>query len=161
MNLKNNNLSINIVGNELNYLRSFQMLEIARELSIYTTFFLVLIGLIGNFLIIFVFCQSRFRSNSSNVYLLCLAVNDSLFLLVHLIEDTVKNYERMFIHDNSHSNNSTNSFEFFFILLNITNRYDVACRLINYLRYVLRFISAYISKLFLNGVSHREKCDYT
>ena len=144
------NLSILIAESELEYLRSFQTLEFTRKMSIYTTVLLTFFGLIGNFIIIFVFGQSRFRTNSSNVYLLCLAVNDSLFLCVHLIEDTAKNYERMFIHEENETNSKTSSYSFdmFIISMNITDRYDVACRFVNYLRYVLRFISAYISKLF-------------
>ena len=84
------NLSILIAESELEYLRSFQTLEFTRKMSIYTTVLLTFFGLIGNFIIIFVFGQSRFRTNSSNVYLLCLAVNDSCFFIVHFFE--VKNF---------------------------------------------------------------------
>jgi ATP-dependent Clp protease ATP-binding subunit ClpA len=86
-------------------------IEIAKRINIISSFFIILSGLIGNFIIIFVFSQKRFRSNSSNVYLFILAINDSLILIVHFFEEIVKNYERLFIHDDNLqinlSNNST------------------------------------------------------
>jgi len=82
-----------------------------------------------------------------------LAINDSLILIVHFFEEIVKNYERLFIHDdnlqiNLSNNITVSSFNALVLALNITDNYDLACRLINYLRYVLRFISAYVIVAF-------------
>ncbi len=128
-------------------------IEIAKRINIISSFFIILSGLIGNFIIIFVFSQKRFRSNSSNVYLFILAINDSLILIVHFFEEIVKNYERLFIHDdnlqiNLSNNITVSSFNALVLELNITDNYDLACRLISYLRYVLRFISAYVIVAF-------------
>lgn len=95
-----------------------------RLVNLYCSIFFTLIGLIGHCLTIFVFAQKRFRQNSSNVYLLCLAIIDALYLIVHFFKESITMYT-----DN---------------YLNIIDKYDFACRLINYLRYVLRLISAYI-----------------
>ncbi len=62
------------------------LLEKSRKANIFGTVVVSLVGLIGHFLIILVFGQKRFRTNSCNVYLLCLALNDSMFLIVHVIK---------------------------------------------------------------------------
>lgn len=62
------------------------LLETSRKANIFGTVVVSLVGLIGHFLIILVFGQKRFRTNSCNVYLLCLALNDSMFLIVHVIK---------------------------------------------------------------------------
>jgi hypothetical protein len=63
-----------------------KLLETSRKANIFGTVVVSLVGLIGHFLIILVFGQKRFRTNSCNVYLLCLALNDSMFLIVHVIK---------------------------------------------------------------------------
>jgi len=63
-----------------------KLLEKSRKANIFGTVVVSLVGLIGHFLIILVFGQKRFRTNSCNVYLLCLALNDSMFLIVHVIK---------------------------------------------------------------------------
>ena len=68
------------------FLLSNYFLEQARKINIMCVSFILVIGLIGNCLTIVVFAQKRFRINSSNVYLLSLAVIDGLFLLLHLFE---------------------------------------------------------------------------
>ena len=64
--------------------RSNEVLERTVKINIFTSTFILLIGLIGHSLTIFLYSQKRFLLNSSNVYLLCLAIIDSLFLMVHL-----------------------------------------------------------------------------
>ncbi len=120
---------------ESNYVFSAHFLDLCCLINLYLTIFFIIIGLIGHFLTIFVFGQKRFRKNSSNVYLLFLALNDSVFLILHFFEDSIKSYIAIY---------STGEQEGFFIsLINIIDQFDVACKLINYLRYVTRFISAY------------------
>ena len=100
----------NLIEQDISFLTSYHVLEESRKINIFSTLILILFGLIGNSLIIFVFSQKRFRTNSSNVYLFCLAINDSLFLLIHFIEDTVKNYQRIFIYDEYTYLNDNDSF---------------------------------------------------
>lgn len=115
---------------------SLDNLNISRTVNFYLTLLFIIIGLFGNFLTIFVFVQNRFRKNSSNVYLLCLAINDSVYLVVHFFEDTVKNYKSLYSDDKN--------FSIFLYLFDLVDSYDFVCKSFSYLRYVLRFISAYI-----------------
>lgn len=117
-----------------------EIFESAKKLNIYATLIAILIGLFGHFLIIIVLGQKRFRTNSSNIYLLCLAINDSLFLIVHLFEDTIRTYIDVYI-DETNAHKLLNRFIF---SLDITDKYDITCRLMNYFRFVLRFTSSYI-----------------
>lgn len=120
------------------YANSLNQLEKFRKINLVSTILFIVIGLIGHFLTIFVFAQKRFRKNSSNVYLLCLAVNDALYLIIHFFEDVI----RTFIHLNEESLSPLID------KLNLIDRYNLSCQLINYLRYVFRFISAYIIVAF-------------
>ena len=61
------------------------MLGNARKANILGSVIVSFVGFIGHFLIILVFSQKKFRTNSCNVYLLCLALNDSMFLIIHVI----------------------------------------------------------------------------
>ena len=81
------------LSNEISYLESLLFLGESRKASIYIIMLIILIGLVGNGLIVLVFGQKKFRVNSSNVYLFCLAINDSLYLLVHFSEDTLKAFK--------------------------------------------------------------------
>ncbi len=90
------------------------------------TLVISLSGLLGHSLTIYVFAQKRFRKNSSNVFLLCLAINDGLYLITHFFEDTIRS---TYIHANNQ--------------FNLIDQYNIACQLINYFRYILRTISAY------------------
>ena len=51
-----------------------------------STSIVILGGLIGNSIVIFVFGQKTYRTNPSHVYFLCSAIVDSLFLIVHFFE---------------------------------------------------------------------------
>jgi hypothetical protein len=65
---------------------SINLLDYCRKINIIIAILIVISGLIGHFLTILVYIQKRFRLNSSNVYLLCLALIDGTFLIIHLIE---------------------------------------------------------------------------
>lgn len=104
-----------------------------KKLNIHLTIIIILIGLIGHFLTILVYSKKKFRINSSNIVLLCLAINDSLFLIVHFFEDTIRNIKNVY-----NLNTNTN------LLINIIDNNSLACSSANYLRYSLRMISTYM-----------------
>lgn len=145
-----------IDSNEVQNLLSILIFEIARRVNIFAVLFVISTGLIGNSLIIFVFIQSRFRTNSSNVFLLYLALVDTCYLILHFFEDTVRNYNIIYLsnpfNESLYLSNSTakssyspiSSFNYLMRLLNISNRNELLCRSVNYLRYSFRFASAYI-----------------
>ena len=118
---------------------SYFILETSQRINLFLTMLVIVFGFIGNSLIISVFIQKRFRSNSSNVFLLCIAINDNCFLVIHFFEDTLKNIDLLF---------DSQEFRNFIWLVNIIDKYELLCRLIHYLRFVLRFISAYIIVTF-------------
>jgi len=148
---KSTELQEYIVENE-RLLRSFQVLDRFREINIFSSGVVIAFGLIGNFIAIFMFAQKRFRSNSHTVYLLCLACNDSLFLIIHFFENTLKNYNQHYLNNSfqpyghKNSTNSSSMLNSFIMLINIADRYQLACQLLTYIRYVLRFVSGYIGK---------------
>ena len=106
-----------------------------RKITAFISIGIIFIGLIGHWLTIIVLGQKRFRKNPSHVYLLCLALNDSFFLCMHFFEDTIKSlnesYSKQFDAMNPILVN-------FMVRLNILENFEIACRLINYLRNVLR-----------------------
>ena len=142
--------------------------ERARKINIYFSTLIIVVGIIGNALALFVFSQKKFRVNSSSVYLLCLAVSDGLFLLTHFFEDTLRTYIDLYVNENIHvheqcrnhshfkiyniskdcSSNLSPHSQRFIRLLNITDRFDFFCVVFNYFRYFLRFLSAYIIVAF-------------
>lgn len=140
-----------------------------RKINIYITILIIVIGLVGNGLAVFVFAQKRFRIHSSSVYLLCLCLSDGLFLMMHFFEDTIRTYIDVYYQDwrnsvsyscrymfaehpnvnfslnqKSQSYMNVNLNKSLLVFINITDQFDVACRFVNYLRYFLRFISAYV-----------------
>lgn len=131
-----------VTDNERIFFESLNLLALSGKINIFTTLVFVIIGLIGNSLALFIFAHSRFRINSSHIYLLCLAIIDSFFLVIHLFEDTAKTYKDIFLNETKSASNSIIE------AINITDQFEFTCRLINYLRYVLRFISAYIVVAF-------------
>lgn len=128
------NFSI-IVSDE--YISSLKFLIGVKQVNLFFTLICIILGLLGHLMTIFVFGQRRFRRNSSNVYLLCLAFTDAAYLLVHFFEDTLKTSRDV----NFNSNDIIS-------MINIVEKFDVACRIFNYLRYTLRFISSYIIVAF-------------
>lgn len=124
---------------EINSLdKSYRILQLTRQLNINASVIIGIVSLIGNILVKLVFIQRRFRTNPSHVYLLCAAVIDSLFILVHFFEDTIRTYKDVYSIKNS----------FVLDFLNLTDKNIFTCRLINYARNCLRFISAYIVVAF-------------
>lgn len=117
------------------------LLETTRKINIHFIFVIIIFGIIGHILTIFVYGKKRFRTNSSTVYILCLSINDCFFLIVHFFEDTIRTYIDIYLLDTEDSLT-------FIRYLNITDRFYSACVLTNYLRNVLRFISAYIVVAF-------------
>jgi hypothetical protein len=47
-------------------------------------------GIVGNLLSLKVFCSTKIPSTSTRIYLIVLTITDSLFLLIHLLDDTCK-----------------------------------------------------------------------
>lgn len=135
------------IENIVSITRSSMILENTMKINIYTSLFIFLIGIIGHSITIFLFSRKRFRLNSSHIYLFCIAVTDSLFLFVHFFEDTIRT--SINVYSNENITNDFNLFIFSSIqVINIADNFDTPCKLINYFRYVLRFISAYIIVAF-------------
>ena len=136
------------------FFSSIDFLELTVRVNVLSTVCIVILGIIGNALTMLVFIQKKFRINSSSVYLLCLSVVDSLFLILHFFEDTVRISKEVFVkadYDdliNVTLKQSAIRFQAYIDMINITDRFGLSCRLINYFRYVLRFISAYIIVVF-------------
>ena len=118
-----------------------------RKFNIYATAVIIIIGLFGNGLAVFVFAQKRFRLHSSSIYLLFLAISDGLFLLMHFFEDTLRTYIDVYFYED-HSLNHEQFSQSWLSIINITDRFNFSCRVVNYFRYFLRFISAYIIIVF-------------
>ena len=112
------------------------LLHLFRKINIYSSLFVIIIGLIGNSLITFIYLGKKRRTNSSHVYLLCSAINDNLFLIIHLFEDTLRTYLDVY------------SMNIFLQMINLVDMNNIQCQLINYLRNILRFVSAYIVVAF-------------
>ena len=113
-------------------------LEFVRKINLNASIIVIFIGLIGNLLIKVVFLREKFRSNSSHIYLLCSAIVDNSFLITHFFEDSIRTYKDIY------ADNNTVLINF----LNIVDKHNFICRLISYLRNLLRFISAYIVVAF-------------
>ena len=123
-------------SNDEYLLRSVRVVEKTRQINIFTTIFISAFGLIGNVLIFLVFCQKRFRKNSSNIFLLMLALNDSLFLVLHFFENTIRSAHYVYILDEQNPENISKTFRSFIQFFNIMDKFDSSCRLLNYLRQV-------------------------
>ncbi len=120
---------------------SLDLLEITKTVSLHSSIFIIFFGLIGHFLTLLIFSQRRFRNNSTNIYALILSIVDSLFLLIHFFEDTLRIFRDIYFETLEDFNSQ---FYSFITTLNIIDRFDSVCFTFHYLRYVLRFISAYI-----------------
>ena len=73
-------------NSEKNYEKSGHFLMSSRKFNCVSSFVITTIGLISNLLAIFIFLQKKFRTNSSHIFLFCVTVNDSFFLIFHSIE---------------------------------------------------------------------------
>jgi hypothetical protein len=109
------------------------LMKVVNQVNGPISFGIVLIGLLSNFFVILIYRQSKSRTNPSHVYLLCAAINDSLFLVVHQFEHVFK------IIKDAYSLEDSSLFDF----LNFIDKSEFACKLFNYLRYVLRLNSAF------------------
>jgi hypothetical protein len=112
---------------------SSNFLESISKINLFSTILIICIGLIGNTLTLLIYGQSKYRVNSSNVFILILSIIDSLFLIVHFLEDTI---------------NSLKKYDLPIQYLNLAEINRESCMLINYFRYVLRSISSYIILAF-------------
>ena len=114
-------------------------LEISLNFKLICTVLVVALGLFGHFLTILVYSKKLNRTNSSHVYMLCLALIDSSFLVVHIFEDTIPTAYSTY-------NASLDAVWFTDLLklLNIVHKNDLACRFISYMRNVLRLVSAFL-----------------
>jgi hypothetical protein len=133
-----------------------------RVVNIFTTVLVIVVGLVGNVLAVIVFAQKRFRLKSPGVFLLCLAISDGLFLLTHFFEDTLRTFIDVYVDKQQKTitfdpncpifggqrNKTITDSNNLLKILNITDNYDLTCRFVNYLRYFLRFVSAYIITIF-------------
>ena len=139
-----------------------------RRVNIYSTVCIILLGVVGNSLGFLVFLQKKTRTKSTSIYLLCLIISDSMYLVTHFFEDTLKAYIDHFVHKieyvheectqfhfknaSNMSNAQTNADNAFnenmSDLINLMGRYDFFCKFINFARYFLRFMSAYIIVAF-------------
>ena len=115
-----------------------ETLEIARIVNIFALIPIIIIGLIGHSLLILVFIQKRFRKNSSNIFIICLALIDSFYLINHFFEDTLRTFINIYIL------NDETLFNKIILLINITDQTNLSCKIISYLKYSLRTISSYI-----------------
>ncbi|CAF1039358.1 unnamed protein product [Brachionus calyciflorus] len=130
------------------------------KINVLFSFLIACVGFVGNGLGVFVFAQKRFRLHSSSIYLFCLCLSDIFFLFMHLFEETLKTYINVFLYGQAnyidkeclqfkHSSlNDTTVTQRLLMIINITDRYNFPCRFVNYLRYFLRFLSAYIIVAF-------------
>ena len=112
---------------------SSNFLESISKINLFSTILIICIGLIGNTLTLIIYGQSKYRVNSSNVFILILSIIDSLFLIIHFFEDIINSFKK---------------YDFPIQYLNIAEINRESCMLINYFRYVLRSISSYIILAF-------------
>jgi hypothetical protein len=69
---------------------------VEQYMSIYGSFVLTTLGVIGNILSILIFLSPRYRRQSSHFYLLSLALSDLCFLIINLLEDTFRNHNELY-----------------------------------------------------------------
>ena len=133
-----------------------KVLQITQAVNTFFCTFIVIIGIIGNFLTCCVFnyksnnSNRKYNSNlttrrtnrlsskssikSSKAYILALAFSDLLFLFAHTIEDILPNLAHVFKIDSK--------------ILNIIDHNEVLCKIILYLRNATRVSSSYLVVLF-------------
>jgi hypothetical protein len=119
-----------------------KFLEISMILNLFFTIVFIFIGLCGNFITLLVYSQSKNRVNSSNIFISCLAIFESAFLILHFFEDTIRtirNTKRLLQEKISIDLDNYDLIE----KLNIIDNNYLMCSISNYLRYTIRFIQAY------------------
>ncbi len=101
-----------------------QFLDNSRKLNILFTTLFIFIGLFGNFLTIYNFFHKKSRINSSNIFLLCLALNDSWYLIIHFFENTLNSLKQIY---------SENTTLYKFIhMINLSDKFVFSCILFRY-----------------------------
>ena len=104
------------------------LVAIEENLSIYGPFVLSTMGIIGNVISILIFLSPRYRRQSSHFYLLSLALSDLCFLIINLVEDTLRNHNQLYQSR-----------------LNFLDRSSpILCILVEYARNVTRSLSSWI-----------------
>jgi hypothetical protein len=134
-----NLVKLNTSEDTFHLIDSIGFLVYARKLNIIITLFVILIGLVGNSLTIYIFSHKKIRSNSSHIYLLCLSLIDSLFLINHFFDDTFKAYVSIYLNENSNDENN---------FLSKLFKHESICGLFTFFRYTLGFISSYTLTAF-------------
>lgn len=121
--------------------KSDRMFTIAQEINLYTTLGITITGLFANLFTIYLLklvSNADRRSSlslqhstfwSSHLYMLALAISDSLFLLAHLIEDVFPSISEL-------------------ELAHIANRSIFVCKLSLYVRNTARVCSSYLVVVF-------------
>ena len=66
------------------------MQRVVSEINIYLTTAICFVGIIGNLFSLKVFCSTKLTRTSSITYLISLTITDSLFLMVHFLDNTCK-----------------------------------------------------------------------
>ena len=101
---------------------------VEQYMSIYGSFVLTTLGIVGNILSILIFLSPRYRRQSSHFYLLSLASCDLCFLMINLVEDTFRNHNDIY-----HSR------------INMLDRSSsLVCIFVQYARNVTRLLSSWI-----------------
>jgi len=123
------NIYKNIYTNDSDYNK--ELIEMLKKINIFSTIVIVIIGLIGHFITVNVYARKHNRTNAITVYLLCLAVNDSLFLIVHFFEDTLRTLNNFSLYSKSEQ---TDLYTKIISVLRFADKFNPPCQIINYLR---------------------------
>ena len=85
-------------------LKSDLFFKTTQKVGLYASIIVIILGLIGNSIVIRVFARKRARINSSNVFMLSLALNNTIFLIIHLFEDSIRTYIDIHSEQNTEKN---------------------------------------------------------
>ncbi len=99
------------------------VLETTTKLTTYAMLPVLVLGLVGNIFILILFSQKEMSSSLNHVYLRCLALFDSIFLVVY--------FQRTFL--NNHPQLGSNK---------------LTCQAFSYLLFLMRFVSSYVCVSF-------------
>lgn len=112
--------------------------KVTRELNAYFSLAVILLGLVAYSIAFYVFIQKRFRTNACDVLILFLTITDFVYLINYFFQDTLRTLSDIYL------NTGDSLTSQILLILNFVDRFDTACRLINYFYYCLRFISVYL-----------------
>ena len=142
--------------------KAFDQLDQNRRINIIASIFIIVFGLVSNSTIAFVFHFKKFKIGPNQIYLFYLAIIDASFLIVHLFEvfysfffcstnknikfnfkfkDTIRNYndifdssQNLFLNLSNVNSTRTSELTVFINFFNIIDKFDIVCRIVNYLR---------------------------